>query len=61
MGTHPSGPSIVSDGNGMTLKEWIAAHPGVLGDAQPVFGLDLPFLFKVLHCTRHPSLTSSTA
>ena len=47
MGTHPSGPSIVSDGDRVTLKEWIAAHPGVLGDAQPVFGLDLPFLFKV--------------
>lgn len=48
MGTHPSGPAVVS-GTDTTLKEWIQAHPEALGDAVlKRFGTDLPYLFKVL-------------
>jgi hypothetical protein len=48
MGTHPSGPAVIS-GQATTLKEWIQAHPEALGDAVlKRFGADLPYLFKVL-------------
>ncbi|KAF6259281.1 RmlC-like cupin domain-containing protein [Scenedesmus sp. NREL 46B-D3] len=48
MGTHPSGPAVIS-GQDTTLKQWIEAHPEALGDAVlKRFGTDLPYLFKVL-------------
>eukprot|EP00775_Hariotina_reticulata_P009221 gene9221-9386_t len=48
MGTHPSGPALIS-GQDTTLKEWIQAHPEALGDAVlKRFGTDLPYLLKVL-------------
>mmetsp|Transcript_7566 Transcript_7566/g.18164 ORF Transcript_7566/g.18164 Transcript_7566/m.18164 type:complete len:191 (-) Transcript_7566:170-742(-) len=48
MGTHPSGPSVVS-GTGTSLKDWIEEHPETLGTkVQNRFGKDLPYLFKVL-------------
>ena len=48
MGTHPTAPSRVA-GSGQTLSGWLAAHPQALGnDATDRFGVDLPFLFKVL-------------
>lgn len=47
MGTHPSGPAVIS-GHDTTLKAWIQAHPEALGDAVlQRFGTDLPYLFKV--------------
>jgi mannose-6-phosphate isomerase class I len=46
MGTHPSGPSLVAGGEGLTLKDWISQHLSALGDARHLFGPDLPFLFK---------------
>lgn len=50
MGTHPSGPSTVAAGAtaGTPLLAHIRDHPEVLGDALPAFGVDLPFLFKIL-------------
>ncbi|KAG8659735.1 mannose-6-phosphate isomerase 1 [Manihot esculenta] len=67
MGTHESGPSFLLDAgmeNGasigsqcITLKEWIAKNPNVLGDK--VFnkwGSDLPFLFKVLSVAKALSI-----
>ncbi len=50
MGTHPSGPSTVAEGDlsGEQLLAYIRDHPEVLGDAASKFGVDLPFLFKVL-------------
>lgn len=49
MGTHPTAPSRVA-GSGQTLSGWLAAHPQALGDgAKDRFGVDLPFLFKVLN------------
>lgn len=46
VGTHPSGPALLSDGS--TLKSWIEAHREALGSiVQQRFGTDLPFLFKV--------------
>lgn len=48
MGTHPSGPAVIT-GQDTTLKQWIQAHPEALGDAVlSRFGTDLPYLFKVL-------------
>lgn len=54
MGTHPSGPSLVVGGEGLTLKDWISQHLSVLGDARHVFGPDLPFLFKACQCPLFP-------
>ncbi|CAN1122579.1 Mannose-6-phosphate isomerase 2 [Linum perenne] len=60
MGIHDSGPSFVLDtriiGNGaaidthaLSLKDWIAHNPSVLGDkVLDKWGSDLPFLFKIL-------------
>lgn len=51
MGTHPSGPSYVASevaGDAVSLKEWIAENPAVLGEKiADKWGPDLPFLFKV--------------
>ncbi|CAK0769933.1 hypothetical protein CVIRNUC_003717 [Coccomyxa viridis] len=48
MGTHPSGPAVVDGTEGQTLASWIAANPCALGSIAPLFGNDMPFLFKVL-------------
>jgi len=50
MGTHPSGPSTLAEGpfSGEQLLAFIRDHPEVLGKASASFGVDLPFLFKVL-------------
>lgn len=55
MGTHPSGPAIVEGAEGESLSSWIAANPSALGSIGPLFGNDIPFLFKVL-AHRTPSL-----
>ena len=47
MGTHPSGPAVVDGTEGQTLASWIAANPCALGTIAPLFGNDMPFLFKV--------------
>ncbi|PSN37566.1 Mannose-6-phosphate isomerase [Blattella germanica] len=48
MGTHPNGPSILK-GSSQKLSEWIIAHPDSLGTkVRQKFGIQLPFLFKVL-------------
>ncbi|KAL3219989.1 hypothetical protein MRX96_005735 [Rhipicephalus microplus] len=48
MGTHPSCPSQVR-GTDKTLASYITEHPECLGSGvQAVFGVQLPFLFKVL-------------
>jgi len=61
MGTHPNGPSIVTV-TGESLNEWIEKYPHVIGaDVQESFGVQLPFLFKVLSVNKalsiqvHPS------
>lgn len=48
MGTHPSGPSLLSETQ-ETLSSLIEASPDALGEkVQKKFGNKLPFLFKVL-------------
>ncbi|XP_075747370.1 mannose phosphate isomerase [Rhipicephalus microplus] len=48
MGTHPSCPSQVR-GTDKTLASYITEHPECLGSGvRAVFGVQLPFLFKVL-------------
>ena len=48
MGTHPNGPSILK-GSSQKLSEWILANPECLGTkVRQKFGVQLPFLFKVL-------------
>jgi mannose-6-phosphate isomerase len=48
MGTHPNGPSILK-GSSQKLLRWIQAHPDSLGaKVTEKFGVQLPFLFKVL-------------
>jgi mannose-6-phosphate isomerase len=48
MGTHPNGPSILK-GSSKKLGAWIKAHPASLGaKVTEKFGVQLPFLFKVL-------------
>ena len=57
MGTHPSGPSVVS-ATGVGLKETIAADPAAHLGAKTVerFGDDLPFLTKVLSVAKALSI-----
>ena len=57
MGTHPSGPSVVS-ATGEGLKETIAADPTAHLGAKTVerFGDDLPFLTKVLSVAKALSI-----
>lgn len=48
MGTHPNGPSVLK-GSSQKLGNWIKSHPGSLGSkVTEKFGVQLPFLFKVL-------------
>lgn len=48
MGTHPSGPSVLRSSS-QKLGDWIHSHPESLGaKSKEKFGLQLPFLFKVL-------------
>ena len=48
MGTHPNGPSVLRSSS-QKLADWIQAHPESLGaKAKEKFGVQLPFLFKVL-------------
>lgn len=61
MGTHPNGPSRIAS-SGESLHEWIIQNPQALGDqVLNVFGVQLPFLFKVLSVNKalsiqvHPS------
>ncbi|WOK93473.1 hypothetical protein Cni_G02171 [Canna indica] len=66
MGTHESGPSFVvapSETAGslgpetVTLKQWITANPGSLGEkVVEKWGNDLPFLFKVLSVAKALSI-----
>lgn len=67
MGTHESGPSFLlptgCDNGGsktsqdVTLKDWIACNPDVLGDKVVAeWGCDLPFLFKVLSIAKPLSI-----
>jgi mannose-6-phosphate isomerase class I len=60
MGTHPSGPSTLAEGNlsGEQLLAYIRDHPEILGDAASKFGVDLPFLFKVLSVNTALSIQS---
>ncbi|KAJ4825601.1 Mannose-6-phosphate isomerase [Turnera subulata] len=56
MGTHDSGPSFVV-GTKLSLKEWIALNPNVLGDkVLDRWGSNLPFLFKVLSVAKALSI-----
>ena len=48
MGTHGSGPSVLA-ATGQPLAEYIRDNPQVLGDrVLAKFGVQLPYLFKVL-------------
>lgn len=48
MGTHPSGPAYVRK-RGTSLENWILTNPSTLGKSvKSSFGVNLPFLFKVL-------------
>uniref|UniRef100_A0A1B6KYT9 mannose-6-phosphate isomerase n=1 Tax=Graphocephala atropunctata TaxID=36148 RepID=A0A1B6KYT9_9HEMI len=61
MGTHPNGPSRLTS-SGENLHDWIQQNPQVLGESvREQFGVQLPFLFKVLSVNKalsiqvHPS------
>ncbi|CAI9282633.1 unnamed protein product [Lactuca saligna] len=60
MGTHASGPSFLVDDKGIgnvSLKSWISKNPEVLGDTVvDRWGVDLPFMFKVLSVARALSI-----
>ncbi|KAK9066915.1 hypothetical protein SSX86_014239 [Deinandra increscens subsp. villosa] len=60
MGTHASGPSYVVGEKGIgdvSLKSWISENPEVLGDTVvEKWGVDLPFMFKVLSVARALSI-----
>ncbi|GLT43486.1 hypothetical protein SLA2020_174290 [Shorea laevis] len=54
IGTHESGPSFLDP---VPLKSWVSGNPHVLGDkVLEKWGLDLPFLFKVLSVEKALSL-----
>ena len=52
MGTHPSGPTVVvnGDNDSMKLKDLLAQYPEYVGNITMIekYGKDIPFLFKVL-------------
>jgi len=63
MGTHPNGPSTLSE-SGVQLSEYLAKNPEALGSKlRAEFGDKLPFLFKVLSVNKalsiqaHPNKT----
>lgn len=56
MGTHPNGPSFLKEQN-QTLESYIQENQHVLGDAVlKNFGVQLPFLFKVLSVNKALSI-----
>lgn len=56
MGVHPSGPSVIRITN-EKLSDWIQQHPESIGDkVREQFGLQLPFLFKVLSVNKALSI-----
>ncbi|GFH10051.1 mannose-6-phosphate isomerase [Haematococcus lacustris] len=58
MGTHPNCPSTVAS-TGQSLSSWIQQHQESLGTAvQQRFGVNLPFLFKVLSVSKALSIQS---
>mmetsp|Transcript_16132 Transcript_16132/g.34912 ORF Transcript_16132/g.34912 Transcript_16132/m.34912 type:complete len:460 (-) Transcript_16132:866-2245(-) len=58
MGTHPNCPALVASTSG-TLQQWIEEHPESLGlTVQKRFGVQLPFLFKVLSVNKALSIQS---
>ena len=66
MGTHPNGPSKVSE-SGQYLDDYIKAHPEALGaSCRQQFGENLPFLFKILSVNKalsiqaHPNIELAT-
>eukprot|EP01018_Ginkgo_biloba_P009005 Gb_37331 [translate_table: standard] len=58
IGTHDSGHSLVMlDNQVMRLKDWLQQHPEALGDrVVNIWGIDLPFLFKVLSVAKALSI-----
>ncbi|PWA87579.1 mannose-6-phosphate isomerase, type I [Artemisia annua] len=60
MGTHDSGPSFLVNNDNeedLSLKDWIKKNPDVLGDVVvEKWGVDLPFMFKVLSVARALSI-----
>ncbi|KAK1439098.1 hypothetical protein QVD17_04913 [Tagetes erecta] len=57
IGTHVSGPSFVDGFDDLSLKTWIMQNPKVLGDVVVhKWGVDLPFLLKVLSVGRSLSI-----
>ena len=59
MGTHPKGPSIITDSDAgkQSLDAWINKHPEVLGEeVVKEFDGRLPFLFKVLSVNKTLSI-----
>jgi mannose-6-phosphate isomerase len=56
MGTHPSGPSMIS-GTNESLLSYLQANNDSLGSKEKqVFGTDLPFLFKALSVAKALSI-----
>lgn len=56
MGTHPSGPSVVSS-TGEPLLNYLQKNGDSLGEAErKAFGTDLPFLFKALSVAKALSI-----
>jgi mannose-6-phosphate isomerase len=60
MGTHPSGPALVSSGPlaGTPLLHYVREHSQGLGDAAKPFKGDLPFLLKILSVRKALSIQS---
>ncbi|KAJ0692361.1 putative mannose-6-phosphate isomerase [Helianthus annuus] len=57
IGTHVSGPSVLQRIGNVSLKDWILQNPKVLGDVVVhKWGIDLPFLLKVLSVGRSLSI-----
>lgn len=59
LGAHPSGPArLITEGGSFDLRDWIAADPGGRLGERVVerFGVELPFLLKLLAVERPLSL-----
>ena len=64
MGTHEKGPSRVAFGKckGKSLSDTFVDHPGLLGDrVHMAYGVQLPFLFKVLSVNKSLSIQAHPA